>query len=270
MVAGSKVGHLWSGWLNQNNRGAWRGWIDTAGDGVSAFPDDTYGIYTDAGGTMRLLLKVNDIAPGTGGATLASVDHPVVSGATAGNEHVAFLGTLSGAGVTAGNAKAIWRSDNGSTPVLLLRTGDSMTTSKGDKIVANIDMPGTNMDIRPWELPVMDNDGRVLMVITFTDGTTSQVIAPGSTASAPAPCPTITVNSLPSAGTGDPYNQTAVATGGTAPYTWSATNLPTGLSITPAGVISGTPTTNGTATITATDANGCTGTTTLTSAPPIN
>jgi hypothetical protein len=179
MVAGSKVGHLWSGWLNQNNRGAWRGWIDTAGDGVSAFPDDTYGIYTDAGGTMRLLLKVNDIAPGTGGATLASVDHPVVSGATAGNEHVAFLGTLSGAGVSAGtNDKAIWRSDNGGAPVLLLRTGDSMTTTQGSKTVDDIDLPGSNMDMRPWELPVMDNNGRVLMIITYTDGTTAQVIAP--------------------------------------------------------------------------------------------
>ncbi|MGQ0842241.1 M28 family peptidase, partial [Actinokineospora sp.] len=42
------------------------------------------------------------------------------------------------------------------------------------------------------------------------------------------------------------------ATGGTAPYTWSATGLPTGLSITAAGLISGTPTTAGTYSVTAT------------------
>ncbi|MBL9143545.1 MAG: hypothetical protein JNM99_07650 [Verrucomicrobiaceae bacterium] len=179
MPVGSKVGNIWNGWLNQNNRGAWRGWVDTAGDGISAFPADTYGIYTDIGGTLRLLISVNDTAPGTGGATLASVDHPHVSGATAGNEHVAFLGTLSGVGVSAGvNDKAIWRSDNGGAPVLLLRTGANMSTSQGSKTVDDIDLPGSGMDIRPWELPVMDNNGRVLMIITYTDGTTAQVIAP--------------------------------------------------------------------------------------------
>ena len=36
MLAGSKVGHLWTGWLNQNNRGAWRGWVDTDADGTTS------------------------------------------------------------------------------------------------------------------------------------------------------------------------------------------------------------------------------------------
>lgn len=43
------------------------------------------------------------------------------------------------------------------------------------------------------------------------------------------------------------------ASGGTAPYTWTATGLPAGLSIDPdAGVITGTPTTTGTSTVTVT------------------
>ncbi|MCB1227926.1 MAG: putative Ig domain-containing protein, partial [Verrucomicrobiales bacterium] len=58
------------------------------------------------------------------------------------------------------------------------------------------------------------------------------------------------------------------ASGGTAPYTWTATGLPAGLSIdSGTGAISGTPTADGSATISATDANGCTGSTALTINP---
>lgn len=55
------------------------------------------------------------------------------------------------------------------------------------------------------------------------------------------------------------------ASGGTAPYTWSASGLPTGLSISSAGLITGTPTTAGTYSVTATakDAAGKTGSTTF-------
>jgi hypothetical protein len=56
------------------------------------------------------------------------------------------------------------------------------------------------------------------------------------------------------------------ASGGTAPYTWTATGLPTGLSISSSGLISGTPTTRGTFTVTAqaTDSVGASGSTTFT------
>ncbi|MFI6602440.1 alkaline phosphatase family protein [Nonomuraea sp. NPDC050536] len=50
------------------------------------------------------------------------------------------------------------------------------------------------------------------------------------------------------------------ATGGATPYTWSATGLPAGLSISGSGLISGTPTATGTSSVTATarDASGAT------------
>ncbi len=79
-------------------------------------------------------------------------------------------------------------------------------------------------------------------------------------------CPIITVNpaTLPNGSVGTPYNQTVSASGGTAPYTFSVSSgvLPTGLLLNSAtGAIAGTPTTAGTFTftITATDANGCSG-----------
>ncbi len=45
---------------------------------------------------------------------------------------------------------------------------------------------------------------------------------------------------------------TLEASGGTAPYTWAATGVPTGLTISPDGLVSGTPTETGTFTVTAT------------------
>jgi choice-of-anchor B domain-containing protein len=79
-------------------------------------------------------------------------------------------------------------------------------------------------------------------------------------------CPTITVSptSLPNGTQGTPYNQTITASGGTAPYTFAVTSgsLPVGLSLSNAGVLSGTPTGSGTSNfnVTATDSDGCSGT----------
>ncbi|GAA4595926.1 ExeM/NucH family extracellular endonuclease [Planotetraspora phitsanulokensis] len=55
------------------------------------------------------------------------------------------------------------------------------------------------------------------------------------------------------------------ASGGTAPYTWTATGLPAGLTISSDGTVSGTPTTAGTSsvTVTATDSTGATGSATF-------
>lgn len=79
-------------------------------------------------------------------------------------------------------------------------------------------------------------------------------------------CPTITAgpSTLPGGTVGAAYSQTIVPTGGTAPYSVSVTSgtLPTGLSLSTAGLLSGTPTGAGTFvfTIGVTDLNACPGT----------
>lgn len=79
-------------------------------------------------------------------------------------------------------------------------------------------------------------------------------------------CPTILVSpgSLPNLTAGQAFDQAMTASGGTEPYTFAVTcgNLPAGLGLDPSGLFSGTPSGSvGTAnfTVTATDANSCTG-----------
>jgi hypothetical protein len=62
----------------------------------------------------------------------------------------------------------------------------------------------------------------------------------------------VTTSSLPDGVVGQPYSQTLTATGGVPPYTWSLAsgNLPPGLTLSPQGMISGTPTTLGSYTFT--------------------
>jgi uncharacterized protein (TIGR03437 family) len=54
----------------------------------------------------------------------------------------------------------------------------------------------------------------------------------------------VITTSIPNAISGSPYSQALSATGGVSPYVWSATGLPSWLSLSPSGVLSGTPPAN--------------------------
>lgn len=98
---------------------------------------------------------------------------------------------------------------------------------------------------------------------TDANGCFTSVVYTFVISAAPIVCPTITIApaTLPNGVVGTLYSQTLIASGGTAPYAFAvvAGALPPGLSLASTGIVSGTPTTAGSSSVTirALDANGC-------------
>ena len=82
------------------------------------------------------------------------------------------------------------------------------------------------------------SSGNVTFQATVTDS--KAAASTGSASVAVNPSLTITTTSLPAASAGLAYSTTLAASGGVSPYTWSSTNLPAGLAISAAGILSGT------------------------------
>jgi Putative Ig domain len=93
-----------------------------------------------------------------------------------------------------------------------------------------------------------------------TDAETPPMAASGtvSVSVRVAPLVVTTGNTLPSTGIGDPYSVRLDAAGGIKPYTWSVSSgsLPAGLKLSAGGLISGTPSANGTTVFTVQVADG--------------
>lgn len=175
LTATQKVGNMWGGWLSNGNQGAWKGWVDMDGNGTSAAPTDVHSIYANTSGSMALIVKVGDTAPGVAGATFTGFDLPLVGG----QEQAAFLGVIAGPGVTSANNQGLWReAPNGGGLTLLLRSGEVVNTTLGAKTIQAIDFPSSGQTDRRWEQPVMDSNGRLLMNVLFTDGSSSQLVTP--------------------------------------------------------------------------------------------
>lgn len=108
--------------------------------------------------------------------------------------------------------------------------------------------------------------GTFTFTVTATDSTAGTALTAAQSFSITInPAPSITTSTLPawSAGATTPYSQTLAATGGTGALTYSLTGgaLPTGLSLSSGGTITGTPSAAGTAnfTVTVTDSLGASG-----------
>lgn len=124
----------------------------------------------------------------------------------------------------------------------------------------------------PFSLPITVGTSSINFTVSAVGAGGATITAtasgyPAATASALVPNSlSISASSLPKGVVGSNYSATIFAVGGAPPYSWSATGLPTGLSIFPAtGIISGVPATPGSSpvTIKVTDANNSTATASL-------
>ena len=128
------------------------------------------GIWTRSpftGGVLALVARRGNAAPGAGSATFAAFNFPCL--AEDGREaFTASLTTSTAAGVTAANDTGLWvRSAAGSLD-LALREGQRFAVTAGDeRTVAAITLPAAQQSGRS---PFSD-DGRLLVLIGFTDGT---------------------------------------------------------------------------------------------------
>lgn len=127
---------------------------------------------------------------------------------------------------TGGDGVYMWSLESGAVP-----TGVELTTGG-----ALIGTPTEGGD-HAFTVQVTDGAGRV---------------ATRSLSITVEPAPTIQTGSLPTGEVGTPYAAQLRATGGTGDYTWSVIQgaLPDGLSLSPGGTISGTPTTEGSSSFT--------------------
>jgi hypothetical protein len=143
----------------------------------------------------------------------------------------------------------------------------------GEQIAANTLVPtGTNGIAQAvnFTIPATATPGQRGMRVRFTDVQNPTPVGAAGMGEVEDTlltinCPTITLapTTVPNGTAGAAYSQTITATGGTGPYSYalSAGTLPTGLTLSPAGLLSGTLNSGTVAnfTLRATDANGCTG-----------
>lgn len=137
-----------------------------------------------------------------------------------------------------GTAPMNWTASKVASWVDLSSPGGTLAAGAGTTVTASINA-GAN------SLAASGTSYTDTVTFTNTTSNTGDTTRPVSLTVNAAAAPTISTVSLPAGAVDTAYNQTLDAAGGTTPYTWSVSSgtLPAGLSLSAAGVLSGTPTT---------------------------
>jgi hypothetical protein len=178
-----------------------------------------------------------------------------------GNAGAVFIFQIGSTLITASNS-SVALANGAQACNVFWQVGSSATLGTGTTLVGNI------LALESISLTTAANvNGRALArnaAVTLDTNRVTRSTCAGAPGPPPTgPCPTLTLSpsSLPNGAVGVPASVQFTATGGSGPYTFSVVGgrLPAGVTLTPGGLLSGTPTTAETAnfTIRVTNPNGC-------------
>lgn len=219
--------------------------------GITLASNGTLSGTASANGTFNFTVRATDSSTGTGpfnatsGTLTLTIDAATLSYAPA-NPPAATVGVAysqSLANASGGVAPYTYTIASGSLPPGITLSGNG-TLSGTPSAGGSFNFTVTVTDSSGGSGPVSATSGPVLLTVN-------------------APTITLSPPTLPAASAGVVYSQNLTAAGGSGTYTYAVTagTLPAGITLSSAGVISGTPTAAGTfpLTITATDSSGGSG-----------
>ena len=162
--AGRKLWSIWSPFSASSGRIAFRAsMVDTAGN-----TNENRAILADTSGTMSVIAKVGDTAPGMGAETFANFDHPTIGD----GDQAAFVASTNAGSV------GLWReAAGGGALALILKVGDGVMINGTPETVAAITIPGGSTDDRKYEAKTMDAVGHVLIHVTYASGKTGIILS---------------------------------------------------------------------------------------------
>ena len=239
-LPGGTVGAAYQQMLTASGGTGGYNWVVTVGVLPASLSLSAAGSITgtpSAAGTSSFTVQVTDSSGAKATKALSIVIAPAAltittSSLPGGTVGTAYQQTLAASGGTGGYS---WAVTTGALPAsLLLSAAGSITGAPSAAGTSNF-------------------------TVQVTDSSGAKATMPLSIVIAPAAL-TITTSSLPGGTAGTAYQQTLAASGGTGGYSWIATvgALPSGLSLTAAGSITGTPSAAGTSsfTVQVTDSSG--------------
>ncbi len=216
--------------------------------GLTLASDGTLSGTATAAGTFNFTVTATDSSTGTGPFSIGSgvtlvVDAPTILIAPAtlpnGTFNIPYSQTVTASGGTAPYSYAVTA---GSLP-----NGLSLSSTGA--------LSGTPTQAGDYPITITATDSTTGAAAPYTGSQSYTLHIDG-------PAITVAPGTVPNATVGAAYSQTLSASGGTAPYTFAATgSVPSGLTLSAGGTLSGTPTTAGdfSFTVTATDADSFTG-----------
>ena len=192
-------------------------------------------IVTDSSNPVQTASVVLSILVNPSQSTLASVNplSILAPASTSGTAGSAYSRTL---GVTGGTSPYTWSVASGSLPAGLTLSSSGVVS--GTLSSASSGSYGVTVSVSDSETPAQTASATMTIAVSAAAASPLQIVS----------------STLASGTAGSGYTQAFQATGGTPAYAWSVSSgsLPSGLSLSSSGVISGTPSVAGTSTFTAT------------------